>query len=446
MQNAKNVYILTGTEAFTRGELDNVALTENAVCLEQSGGRFVLYGCYTSPVVSFPPFTELAMSWNAETPEGTVVEAQARVLVDVAWSPWLSFGKWSPYIQRASVSGEKAAPAYMDGDIVRVPAGRAVQAQLRIYLYTDDDRQSPNVRLLGASVRPADWAMEPAKPYSRLLRLPAYSQRVRDLTLQKGMSAPTALTSLLNRWGQDALPEELARAMFDYGGPGCLNHSFTAALAGAYGYEAYLAYLDPAAVWSKIKQGESVALILHYAATPEQAVETGLPLLPGAFASGTDQMMPLRGFEVMGDTVFALVNDSLAPTDKEAEHRYKADDLWKAYRGEALLLGRRKSKGLGCPSRRHAALRPLPAVGCYMFHNEAGEAEPLPQDFAGTIACTIQDGIAHATTAHKPFCYLKPTEQGGVQLPPDMVGAGKKITIYVIQPNGCTLVGDVNAG
>lgn len=156
MQNAKNVYILSGTEAFTRGELDNVALAENAVCLEQTAGRYVLYGCYTSPVVAFPPFTELTMSWNAETPEGTVVEAQVRVLVDDKWSAWLSFGKWSPYLQRASTAQEPAAPAYVQGDTVHIPQGRAAQAQLRIYLYTDDERRTPTVRLLAASVRPAD--------------------------------------------------------------------------------------------------------------------------------------------------------------------------------------------------------------------------------------------------------------------------------------------------
>ena len=33
MQNAKNLYILSDTNAFTRGELDNVALTEDGVCL-----------------------------------------------------------------------------------------------------------------------------------------------------------------------------------------------------------------------------------------------------------------------------------------------------------------------------------------------------------------------------------------------------------------------------
>ena len=62
MQNAKNLYILSGTDAFTRGELDNVALTEHGVCLEQAAGRHVLYGCYTSQPVNLPAFDRLVMS------------------------------------------------------------------------------------------------------------------------------------------------------------------------------------------------------------------------------------------------------------------------------------------------------------------------------------------------------------------------------------------------
>ena len=72
----KNLYLMSGTDAFTKGGLDNVALTENAVCLEQSGGRYVLYGCFTSPEIRFPAFRQLTVSWNAETPNGTVVEAR----------------------------------------------------------------------------------------------------------------------------------------------------------------------------------------------------------------------------------------------------------------------------------------------------------------------------------------------------------------------------------
>ena len=79
---AKNLYVLSGTENLMRGELDNVTIQDGRLRLDSVAGRYVLYGCYTSQPVSFPAFTRLIMSWNADTPNGTVVEAQARVMVD----------------------------------------------------------------------------------------------------------------------------------------------------------------------------------------------------------------------------------------------------------------------------------------------------------------------------------------------------------------------------
>ena len=49
-----------------------------------------------------------------------------------------------------------------------------------------------------------------------------------------------------------------------------------------------------------------------------QAAADGRPYLPGAFADVEAQMMALRGFSVGAEGSFALVNDSLAPTDAEA--------------------------------------------------------------------------------------------------------------------------------
>lgn len=229
----KNLYLMSGTDAFTKGGLDNVALTENAVCLEQSGGRYVLYGCFTSPEIRFPAFRQLTVSWNAETPNGTVVEAQARVLVDGEWTGWLTLGKWSPYIRRESLHQEAAKPAYVNGDTIHIPAGRASLAQLRIYLYTNDEQLTPLVRLLAASVRPVDWRWEDAEPYGRLLRLPAYSQQLRDPVFAGSMSAAVTLASMINRWGQDALPEELAWGMRDFALGDCFNYAFMTALPAA---------------------------------------------------------------------------------------------------------------------------------------------------------------------------------------------------------------------
>ena len=73
---AKNLYVLSGTENLMRGELDNVTIQDGHLRLDSVAGRYVLYGCYTSQPVSFPAFTRLIMSWNADTPNGTVVEAE----------------------------------------------------------------------------------------------------------------------------------------------------------------------------------------------------------------------------------------------------------------------------------------------------------------------------------------------------------------------------------
>ena len=73
--------VIQGTEELARGELDNVTLDGGGVALDQAGGRHLLYGCYTGPVLRLPAFDRLSASWNAVVPKGTVAEVQARVLV-----------------------------------------------------------------------------------------------------------------------------------------------------------------------------------------------------------------------------------------------------------------------------------------------------------------------------------------------------------------------------
>ena len=97
---SKNTFILHETEAFMRGELDNVTVAHGRIVLDLVSGGYVPYGCYTSPAVPLPTFDALRVSWNAGTPPGTAVEAQARVMVDGNWTSWSSFGRWSPYLER----------------------------------------------------------------------------------------------------------------------------------------------------------------------------------------------------------------------------------------------------------------------------------------------------------------------------------------------------------
>ena len=154
MAQKRNI-ILCGTESFSRGELDNVALENGAIVLDEVAGQHVLYGCYTSPELAMPPFSSLNVSWNADTPHGTVVEAQCRILAAGAWSGWKSLGKWSPEYPRAGAHSqpEPGDPQqiFVEADTITVGAqGGGQGVQLRIYLYTDDELATPAVRLLSA--------------------------------------------------------------------------------------------------------------------------------------------------------------------------------------------------------------------------------------------------------------------------------------------------------
>ena len=65
---SKNTFILHETEAFMRGELDNVTVAHGRIVLDLVSGGHVPYGCYTSPAVPLPTFDALRVSWNAGTP------------------------------------------------------------------------------------------------------------------------------------------------------------------------------------------------------------------------------------------------------------------------------------------------------------------------------------------------------------------------------------------
>ena len=144
---SKNTFILHETEAFMRGELDNVTVAHGRIVLDLVSGGHVPYGCYTSPAVPLPTFDALRVSWNAGTPPGTAVEAQARVMVDGNWTSWSSFGRWSPYLEREGAAPVTKGAVNLLPDSLVLDSKTATQAQLRIYLYTKDEHTTPSVSL-----------------------------------------------------------------------------------------------------------------------------------------------------------------------------------------------------------------------------------------------------------------------------------------------------------
>ena len=72
-----------------------------------------------------------------------------------------------------------------------------------------------------------------------------------------------------------------------------------------------------------------------------------------------------------------------------------------------------------------------------------GEEHPLPEDFCaqgGVLAYSLPDEHPHATTAHRQFSYVEPT-QGGILL--ERGDTPRKYTVYAIGTDGRMIVGDV---
>ena len=213
----RNNLVLQGTETFSRGQLDNLALENGALVLDSVAGRSLLYGSYTTPEFAMPAFCNLNVSWNAHAPRDTMVEVRCRVYAAGAWTSWMSFGKWAPDYPRASISTHSDdGLIFLMGDTVTVALpGGGTGVQLQVNLSTNNDKVTPALRLLAAAVRPLAWDKQSGHPINRRLYLPEYCLSAHDPSFGRDMDLPLVMAALMNRWGEDILPEEVAYVMED---------------------------------------------------------------------------------------------------------------------------------------------------------------------------------------------------------------------------------------
>ena len=68
------------------------------------------------------------------------------------------------------------------------------------------------------------------------------------------------VASLMNRWGEDILPEEVAYTMFDGATNGVHNAAYAVAAAASCGYPAWQAWLDLKELRAQIHDGCSVGV------------------------------------------------------------------------------------------------------------------------------------------------------------------------------------------
>ncbi len=421
----KNNLILQGAETFSRGALDNVALENGCLVLDSSAGRYLPYGSYTSPELAMPAFCNLNVSWNAFAPDNTMLEVRCRVYAGGDWTGWMSFGKWAPDYPRRSVHTQtEDGLVFLMGDTVTVAVpGGGTGIQLQVNLSSNDGKVTPAVRLLAAAVRPLDWERQEGAVINRKLYLPEYSLTGRDPSFGREMDLPLIMASLMNRWGEDILPEEVAYTMLDNASGSVRNAAYAAAAAACCGYPCWQAWLDLKELRAQIHDSCSVGV----------EMETRL--------SGQKEpvrvWMALRGFG-HDDAVLAnyiLLNDPTADSNGAVARTMAIADFQRYFTGRAIIL-RPKPRGIPVnrPCRLHCTLEDG-GEGEWFFVRE-GERDPLPEDFSGWIACTVYDGVAYATTAHKTFRRMEKTAGGGVRFPTEIAETEGRRSVYAVDQAG----------
>ena len=428
-----HLYFLKEESDFAQGTPENVRWLGDGLALNNPAGDTAMCGTYTTPIVPAPAFAALAASWNADTPEGCTVELCARVQADGQWSGWLHWGTWGLFVPRASTPGQGNALARLEDDILRVQHKQGATAfQLRLTLH-GTPAATPVVHLVCAALHTLRRQPQRGSTLQQKnVPVPAYSLRIRDTRLAAQTTMPAAIAMLMNRWGEDVLPEEAAYACYDYGTQGYNSRPFALALAGACGFECFAVFTDAEGLKREVKNGFGCGVRL---------------VADGPDATASPQALVVRGFDTAQDgTEYVLVNNPLAATDAEAQQRLPLDDFLGRWDGTACLLHRRRS-GRPCgPVRVAGELRRTELPGEYALYVK-GKRHSLPTDLCtregrctGTVCYTVQDDHAYATTAHKRFYYTNITPSGNIRLDTGLMPSGTRLTAYVITELGKMVV------
>lgn len=432
MEQCNNL-VLQGTETFSRGQFDNVALENGSIVLDTVAGRSLLYGSYTTSEFAMPAFCNLNVSWNAFAPRDTMIEVRCRVYAGGAWTGWMSFGKWAPDYPRCSVKSQSEdGMVFLMGDTVTVATpGGGTGVQLQVNLSTNNDAVSPALSLLAAAVRPLAWEKRPGHPINRRLYLPEYCLSAHDPSFGRDMDLPLMMASLMNRWGEDILPEEVAYVMEDKATSSTGNAAFAVAAAGCCGYPCWQAWMDLRGLRQQIHDGFSVAVQVERRIRGQR--------------EPVRLWMGLRGFwhdaAMLAD--FVLLNDPSADSNGSVNCTMALEDFQRYFTGRAIALHQKpRGSRANRPRRLRCELEAGEKPGSYFFL-QRGQRDALPEDFSGWIAYAVHDGVAHATTAHRTFCRMGHTAEGGILFPPEQLAQGGRCSVYAVDQTGTMRVAEV---
>ncbi len=326
--------------------LDDVIISETigdgAIALKAG----VNQGVYTSKVVNAQSFNKLVFSWASDTPPGTTIQVQARVIASTwingqereEYSEWLSFGTWGTSIRRASATGVTDGPlAKVDVDTLVVKDGKtANKIQYRVILHSDTIGSSPRVRLIAGALRNTRQGIDKVfkEPVDlgnlQVLNVPQFSQMTRDPAIADSICSPTSVAMVLNYYGTGVTPEQAAWGVYDYAYEGFGNWPFNTAYASSFGYSAYVDYSTAEGLKREIAKKHPIIVAVAYKNSPYAG--GNLPVIDGAPISSTyGHLIVVKGFTNENGREYIIVNDPAAANDSGVHRRYRLDQFMAAW-------------------------------------------------------------------------------------------------------------------
>lgn len=400
----KQRYLWTKAEDFAPECLEDVLFEENALVLKED----CYTGIFETPEIAVEAWEALVPGWNAFTPVGTSVQVQMRVKAGETWSAWLDCAWWSSVCAKPLKCTENDTASVQSGVVV-MKQSFAQAFQVRVILHANGGGESPRLRLLSVSGIGAYNREEEDEPlYRRNVHAPGYAARRRDPALSRQMSLAAALVCLMNRRGDDVLPEEAAYGCMEGDG---VSVPFAAAFAGCYGYTAYPVFCTLAELKTEIKNGFACAALLKQ----EERF----------------RWVSVRGMDTDADGVQTVeMMDSDAYDDADTSRVWTLEEFCKHYAGLAIFVQDKVDRA-ALPERLPGELRFDEEHGDYTLYLR-GEPCRISEEEPYTLCCTVPDGNAYATTAHKQFLFFRADQHGGVDLPAELPD-GARTTVYLIR-------------
>jgi len=322
------------------------------------------YGTWLSPWVrTGAGFRELVPSWSATSPRGTWLQVQVRVRTAAGRTgSWDVLGRWASGrlkgFHRTSQGSQPDDIASVAVDTVRTDQlTRRWQLRLMLHRRVGTGR-TPVVASAGAATStraPANApTSSPGRARGEVVGVPRYSQMIHRGHYPRwggggqAWCSPTSVAMVLESWGsgptrrqygwvpnghRNPWVDHAARMSYDHGYRGTGNWSFSAAYAGTFGLDAFVARLRSLRAAERyIAAG--IPLVLSIAFGPGEL--DGSPL-----SSTNGHLLVLRGFTSRGQPI---VNDPAAAHNSGVRRVYKRgqlEDAWlTASAGTAYVVRR----------------------------------------------------------------------------------------------------------